>query len=170
MQHKKCTKCGGFKPLTDFYKSKRGMDGRRSDCKLCSLIYMKDRYCNEPGVKERMVAASKKSKICLKQINPKREITKTLINHARARAKKNGLPFNITIDDISFGETCPVLGIPFVFGKDKPSHQSPTLDKLIPTRGYVRGNVCVISHRANWIKNNATLGELKKLVAWMESL
>jgi hypothetical protein len=45
---------------------------------------------------------------------------------------------------------------------------SPTLDKIIPELGYVRGNIAVISHRANRIKSDATLAEVLKLAAWLE--
>lgn len=42
-----------------------------------------------------------------------------------------------------------------------PNEDSPSIDKVIPELGYVRGNVWVISNKANRIKNNATLEELK---------
>jgi hypothetical protein len=35
---KKCTKCGETKPLAEFHKNKNGKNGRRSDCKACSLL------------------------------------------------------------------------------------------------------------------------------------
>lgn len=40
---------------------------------------------------------------------------------------------------------------------------SPSLDHIEPEKGYVRGNVWVISYRANMIKNNATIDELQLL-------
>ena len=39
MQTKVCTKCGKEKPLNEFYREKRGLYGRRSDCKACRRIY-----------------------------------------------------------------------------------------------------------------------------------
>jgi hypothetical protein len=48
---------------------------------------------------------------------------------------------------------CPVLGIPIILG-GKLSKNSPSLDKMVPGLGYVRGNVLVISHRANTMKGD----------------
>ena len=45
-------------------------------------------------------------------------------------------------------------------GNGKIGDTSPTLDKIIPERGYVKGNVQVISHKANSMKRNASLDEL----------
>jgi hypothetical protein len=40
---------------------------------------------------------------------------------------------------------------------------SPTLDRIDNAKGYVKGNVCVISKKANTMKNNATPEEVWKL-------
>lgn len=45
---------------------------------------------------------------------------------------------------------------------------SPTIDRIINDLGYVKGNVIVISWRANRIKSDATLAELKAIVAFYE--
>src|SRR5262249_20163000 len=92
-----------------------------------------------------------------------------MLHKARERAKREGLPCTITIDDIVIPEMCPVFGLPLVWS-DEPMPDKPTLDRIIPTLGHVPGNVVVISFRANRIKNNATLTELKQLVTWLESL
>ncbi len=44
----------------------------------------------------------------------------------------------------------------------------PTLDRIIPSRGYVRGNIAVISFRANFLKRDATLDELRKIIRYIE--
>jgi hypothetical protein len=88
---------------------------------------------------------------------------------AKGRAKKLGLPFSISPEDIIIPEICPVLGIPLVIASDSGNDNSPSLDRIIPELGYVPGNVAVISRRANRIKNDANLNELKKVVAWLES-
>lgn len=38
MTTKICNKCNIEKPLEDFYKNLRGLDGHRSDCKECNSI------------------------------------------------------------------------------------------------------------------------------------
>lgn len=45
------------------------------------------------------------------------------------------------------------------------SNNSPTIDRINPKLGYIKGNVWVISNKANRFKNDATLEELELLVA-----
>ena len=52
-----------------------------------------------------------------------------------------------------------MLGIPLIHG-NKCTDNSPTLDKIIPSLGYVSGNIWIISHRANTIKSDASIDEL----------
>lgn len=82
---------------------------------------------------------------------------------AKQRAAIKNVDFEITIDDILITDECPLLGIPLIISKGHPSQNSPTLDRIIPDLGYVKGNVWVISHKANRIKNNATLPELERI-------
>ena len=49
------------------------------------------------------------------------------------------------------------------------SPASPSLDQIVPGLGYVKGNVQVISHRANTLKSDGTLEEFKKLVIFLGS-
>jgi hypothetical protein len=97
-----------------------------------------------------------------KSVHPKRY----MVNKARDRSKKKGLPFAITAEDIHIPQVCPVLGIPLFWGEEQNSDNSPSLDCLIPALGYTKGNIFVISTRANRIKNDATLGELEKITNW----
>jgi hypothetical protein len=84
------------------------------------------------------------------------------LQNARGRARREGLPFNLTLADISIPEVCPVLGLPLQHGS-KIQDSSPTLDRIIPNLGYTSGNVWVISNRANKLKSDASLEELDKL-------
>ena len=88
---------------------------------------------------------------------------------AKARATKAGVPFNIKPADLTIPHTCPVLGIPIIVGSDKGTDNSPSLDRVVPSLGYVRGNVLVISNRANRIKNNATVTELRRVAEFFEN-
>ncbi len=91
---------------------------------------------------------------------------RSLIADAKKRAKREGLPFDLTAADIVVPELCPVLGIPLVRGDKVLGDSSPSLDRITPTLGYVRGNVAVISYRANRIKQNATPDELLAVAEW----
>ena len=87
---------------------------------------------------------------------------------AKHRAKQQGVPFTIKTSDIVISDTCPILGIPLRFRGDNKDY-SPSLDRVIPALGYIAGNIAVISNRANQIKSNATLEELKRLVSYVSS-
>lgn len=89
---------------------------------------------------------------------------------AKGRAIKFGLPFSLSVEDIQVPEFCPVLGIRLVRGKGKPHDNSPSLDRIVPNKGYVRGNVIVISRRANQIKSNAHPGELALVASFFLTL
>lgn len=62
-----------------------------------------------------------------------------------------------------------MLGLALSLGAGKSHDNSPTLDRIVPDLGYVPGNVAVISFRANAIKRNATVAELKAVAAWLET-
>jgi hypothetical protein len=92
-----------------------------------------------------------------------------MFHNAQHRAKRKGIPFTITIDDIVIPETCPLLGIPLVSTNDKRDPRNPSLDQKEPGKGYTSDNVWVVSSRANWIKSDATLQELQTLVENLKS-
>lgn len=101
----------------------------------------------------------------------RRDYQKRYVHHmwaqVRIRSKRDGIPFDLTEADITIPEYCPVLGIPLVIGTWGDTDASPSLDRFIPRLGYVRGNVAVISNRANRLKSDGTLAEYIKLVQWM---
>ena len=90
-----------------------------------------------------------------------------LFQGARSRARKYGLAFDISIEDVKVPELCPVLGMRLVVNSGKCQPNSPTLDRIDSSLGYVKGNVVVISHRANTIKNDATIDELRLVLAFL---
>ena len=81
--------------------------------------------------------------------------------NVRSKAKSRGQEFNLDFTDIMIPATCPLLGIPLYRGKGRAHDGSPTLDRIDSTKGYLKGNVWVISEKANRIKTNATLQELE---------
>lgn len=92
-------------------------------------------------------------------------VAAALFGRAKARALAKGVPFTITVADIVVPAMCPALGLPMVLGGDREN--SPTLDRVIPALGYVPGNVRVISYRANRIKTDATIEELRGITAYL---
>jgi hypothetical protein len=138
---KKCRTCDEAKPVDEFRKISKYHDGLDLHCKVCVTKKYNDRYIHN------------------------------MILRARSRARAADVPCTITENDITIPEKCPVLGIPLVFGnsqkKKAPEWNSPSIDRLIPELGYVPGNIAIISHRANLLKNAGTLEEHKMLVEWL---
>lgn len=92
-----------------------------------------------------------------------------LYHSAKKRAKQQQVPFNLELTDIVIPERCPVFPEMLLLCSSKSvSDNSPTLDKLIPHLGYIKGNVRVISHKANTIKQNASVEELRRVAHWLE--
>lgn len=90
---------------------------------------------------------------------------------AKGRATKNNIPFTITreyVESIT-PAICPVLGIALQRGAENRDN-SPSLDRIIPSLGYVEGNVVVVSNRANRLKGDASLQEMKQMVIFYEAL
>lgn len=104
--------------------------------------------------KREVIIAQEKAR---RKTNPR----KHLLNAARARAKRKGIPFEITEEDFTIPSECPLLEIPLFPGEGKVCDNSPTLDRKIPELGYVKGNVWVISFRANMIKNSSSFDEFQ---------
>lgn len=94
-----------------------------------------------------------------------------MYRRAKARSVQQGLEFTITKEDIVIPKTCPVLGIPLycTSGKSGAFKHSPSLDKIDPSRGYVTGNVQVISQLANQMKHSASRDDLLAFAEWIRN-
>ncbi len=98
------------------------------------------------------------------------DTVKQMWHSARNRAKKQGLPFTIGVEDLKIPKFCPVLGMELKRGTVKNRNSSPSLDRIIPELGYVPGNVVVVSFRANRIKNDSSIEELLLVAAFYDKL
>lgn len=158
-----CRTCNIEKPI-DRFKTSMRKDGslRVHECKDCVNTKHRARRRAVPGRLEKMRDEARD----WRANNP----AEYLIRAAKTRAKKRCIPFDITAEDIFIPALCPVLNVKLEFAPEVHSPYSPSIDKFDPEKGYVRGNVYVISHRANSIKNRGTLEEIRKIVKWMESI
>lgn len=97
---------------------------------------------------------------------------KYLLVGIKSRCKKNGIPFDITAADLEKPTHCPVLGIELAYCEPSRHHtpNSASLDRIIPSLGYVKGNVIVVSWRANELKKDATLAEMKALYDYYKDI
>lgn len=93
----------------------------------------------------------------------------TMFRNAKKRAKQKNIPFTIVLEDIKVPKYCPMLGILLKIESSRKG-SGPSIDRIIPKLGYTKENIVVISDRANRIKCDATLNELKKIVFFLEKL
>ena len=91
---------------------------------------------------------------------------------AKRRAKLKDLEFDIEVSDIIIPQLCPLLNIPIIHktGTGSRSPHSPSLDRIKNHLGYVKGNILVVSWRANFLKSDATIEELELLLTNLKSI
>lgn len=104
----------------------------------------------------------------------KRRLQNTFKN-MKDRCLKNGITLEIDVDYMleifPKNNKCPILGIDFEFGGGLENlRTSPSLDRIKPEKGYVKGNVVFISYFANSIKQNATYQEILKVGNWLKKI
>lgn len=187
MNTKTCSMCKKEKNTSEFFKCKKYPDGLQYRCKECSKKSMKQIYERHPNYSKEYYQKNKEQ-MKNNMVNRYR-IKKTTepwhISYcaARQRAKEKNIEFNIDVDYIKsiWTDVCPILNIPlksaiFESGlsrkecKARPMDNSPTIDRIDPSKGYIKGNVCIISYRANMIKNCGTLEEHEKIVNFFKTI
>lgn len=103
----------------------------------------------------------------------KEDPARFLFSTAKSRAARSGVPFTISIEDVRGmwpeDGRCPALGIVLSKGPGVPHDASPTLDRMNSAWGYEKGNVAVLSHRANRAKGALTASELESIARWMRA-
>lgn len=175
-QLKLCGQCKRELPLDAFNKG-TGQFGKQCTCRECEHIL----HNTEESKERRRLARDARRKLTpeyrekeklrhLKTLLSNEDsYKKYLVRGAKQRALHIGVPFDISYKDINIPEHCPLLGIKLnrhlgEGGRTSTCWDSPSIDRIIPELGYVKGNVWIVSLKANTIKNNATLEELELLV------
>ena len=149
--------------------SKKYNDNNKEKIKQRSKQY---RVLNKEKI-AKYEASEKRKDWCKRWIKDKKinDPSLFLLYAAKKRAKNSNIIFNITKDDIlevyPLDNKCPMLGIELLPNDRYSSDNSPTLDRIIPKNGYVKGNILVISSRANRIKNDATIEELENILLFL---
>lgn len=141
MKLKECRICKESKPITDFYL-RADINTFRTECRPCQ---------NKIRSKNRTTIGS--GRHCY-----------VLLRDARKRSRAKGMRCDMTKEELAeiISDTCPVLGIKLEVGGDSWQN-SPSLDRIDNTKGYVKGNVIMVSHLVNTIKNKATPSQIKKV-------
>lgn len=148
---KKCPTCHKEKSLSDFWK-------KNNHCIEC----MKKKWAARSTPEKRIQYSERQKKA--DDLN----IARYLSRLARRRAKDKGLEFTIRPSDIQVVDRCPILGFQLVKNRGQWSDHSYSLDRVDSTKGYIPGNVRVISWKANFIKNDLTLEQAERMVKYMK--
>lgn len=142
---KKCSICKNLKLLSEFHKNKINLDGLDNRCKSCRKTEARNKYKESPF--------------------------QTLYRCKKSESKKKGIPFDLESNYLKniWTGICPIFNIPIEIGTEGcGSHKSGHLDRVIPELGYIKGNVNYISGRANRIKYDASVQELRSIADWLE--
>ena len=150
-QHqKKCNECKKVLPSTEFYTKTKKNNRKVLDyiCRPCKnkkdMIYRRNNF------------------------------EKMILKRLKKRAERKNVPVSVTAgylkkfipDDM----ICPVLGIKMEVGQKISNVNSPSVDRIIPEKGYVPGNIIIVSNKVNWIKSNATPDEIIKVGKFYKKL
>lgn len=163
-------------PLDAFHCNRRHRDGLDYTCKSCNAERARLYNIKHPdrvkAHRRKWVVKNKARVLAYARQNShkyrhKRGKVLGMWISAKSRAKLSGIAFNIEISDVVIPAFCPVLRIAIDQTLTRLAPSSPTLDRVNPSKGYVKGNVRVISWRANRIKSDATADELEAIALSM---
>jgi hypothetical protein len=167
-----CNHCNQFLSKKSFPSDRGGRRGVGSYCRICTRVYRQHRAAHIQDRQKKRYEWKheeiKKQAIEWRKANP----AIILLAGARARSRTLGVPFNLTLEDINIPECCPVFGFPLqrnITGKraNCSNFNSPNLDRIVPKLGYVRGNVQVISKKANLMKWSRSPKEWEAFARWI---
>ena len=140
MDLKKCDVCNIYKTLDEFPKLKSG--NPRNNCRVCRR-------------KEQLEIAY-------------RDPISYKLGNIKSKCKAKRILYSLEYSDLApLPQICPVLKIPINLrlGEGNKNYDDiPSVDKMLPEYPYIKGNARIISFRANMLKNNASIEELKLLL------
>lgn len=171
---KVCSKCGKELSLGSFYKNG---DGYRPECKKCKQKAEAARRSKNVEVarakereryhknRDKNIASMKRYRNTLKETN----YFKFFVMNKKKAALMAGLSWDLDEEYLRkiFTGICPVFGCSIHAGGTKDDYKAE-LDRLVPSKGYIKGNVRWISSRANRLKSDMSIDELKKILKYME--
>lgn len=156
---KKCSACKIEKPFSEFHKHAARKDGHANECKQCNKAYI-IAWRQRPEVKEKERARGRSAaRIEYRRKNEEtpRGRALVMVQHAKANCSSHGrsLEFDLDISDVQpqleLG-VCAKTGLPFdlTMGDGRKAY-GPSIDRIDPTKGYIKGNIQVVI----WAYNSA---------------
>lgn len=188
---KVCRKCLVEQDISQFNKHLPNRDNLSHDCKSCMSKASRESYLrNKDEVLDRQKKfreenpglMSERTRVYTKTYDEKhpgriaefrrvgnlRFPERAIIRGVLQRCRKKNIPFDLSLEDIVIPEVCPVLGIRLSPGEGRFCDSSPSIDRVVPELGYVKGNVRIISWRANRLKGDARVDEVEAILRYMK--
>ena len=153
--------CKEPKPLTAFYKDSSRSDSLSPYCKDCTKVQRQQYYDDN---KEHIQAKVKARRISSKEQFRQYDLNKAHNNYEGIlfqSTKADNIEHTISKHDIIIPDKCPYLDVPLtrLHGQGQlPTNAS--IDRIDNSKGYIKGNIQVISKLANRMKNHATKEQL----------
>jgi len=178
-QKKFCScKCMNVYNAREFgMKHREENPNRYKICKECnqSLNLNKFSLIEKWNVNSETKNTCKKCSIKIRQTKKlnrdwKDDAARLLYKNIKSRCKRLGREFSIELGDIIIPEKCPVFGFDLKREDRQTWMCAPSVDRIDSSKGYIKGNVTVVSRRANILKKDATLKELEQLFNYYKTL
>lgn len=137
--YKECKKCGRLLPYESFHKHSKCVGGVNTVCKECRVPLSKDSWRNTSELNR-------------------------ILQRLRSRSYARGIECDVTLCDLkNIPDVCPVFNTPFI--KGHPDY-GLSVDRIDPSKGYIKGNLQYMSNKANRMKSDATSEELLAFAKW----
>lgn len=155
---KTCCGCHLVKDVANFYKRGRGVDSYCIPCR--KHISNNWKAINADWVKN---YTKSRNRADIRKFFKNKNPLAYLLSNARANAKKNDRTFGITLADLKClwekqGGKCFYTGRDMYFGAGTPD--SPSLDRVNSTLGYLPDNIVLCQYKVNVVKNSLSVHEL----------
>jgi t-SNARE complex subunit (syntaxin) len=150
-RYKICKECNQSLNLNKFSLIEKwdANSGTKNTCKKCSIKIRQTEKLNRDW---------------------KVDAARLLYKNIKSRCKRMGREFSIELEDITIPEKCPVFGFELKRENRETWMCAPSVDRIDSSKGYIKGNVTVVSRRANILKRDATLEELEQLFNYYKTL
>lgn len=144
----KCSDCHQNKFDTSFRDILKGKVSFRSICAECLYKKRKEKYGNKfKSYRDRQHFIEKTT------LSGRANL---LFNRCKRRARVDSIELDISKEDIIqalSSEKCEITGIPFVLENSLMHPYSPSIDRILNEKGYVKGNIQAVCMIYNYCKN-----------------
>ena len=148
--------------LYRYYNGKPCKKGHMSQKYVSNMGCVECRNIKNKSLEQRKHSKEKYEELCSKYI-------KAMWWRAKKRSERKNIDFNIELEDIIIPDVCPVFGFKFEVSIGKgPTDKSPSLDRINPSKGYVKGNIQVISFKANRIKTDCDIKDIEIVLDFLK--